>query len=112
MVCMLMYDNKTSLRQYCLKNNLSYNIINKYIMEQDLSIPEAIEKYKKCKGRHDTKAVLFYDGMTLMQYCKKNGLSYPTIRGLVIDKNYTVESAIEHILEFRKRKNERKKKKE
>lgn len=111
MVCMLMYDDKTSLRQYCLKNNLSYNIINKYIMEQDLSIQEAIEKYKKCKGRRDTKAVYFYDGMTLMQYCKKNNLCYPTIRGLIVDKNYTVESAIEHVLDVRKRKNERKKKK-
>ena len=111
MTCMLMYDDKTSLRQYCIKNNYSYNIINRYIMEQGLSVQEAIEKHKKCKGRHDTKAIFFYKGMTLMQYCKKVNLPYPTIRGLVINKNYTIESAIEHILEFRKRKNERKKKK-
>lgn len=49
--------------------------------------------------------------MTLMQYCKKHNLPYPSIRGLVVNKNYTIETAIEHILDFRKRENERKKKK-
>ena len=111
MVCMLMYDDKTSLHQYCIKNNYNYVIINRYIMEQGLSVQEAIEKHKNCKGRHDTKAIFFYKGMTLMQYCKKINLPYPSIRRLVLYKNYTIESAIEHIIDFRKRKNERKKKK-
>lgn len=111
MTCLLMYDDKTSLRQYCIKNNYSYSVINRYIMEQGLSVQEAIEKHKKCRNRHDTKAIYFYKGMTLMQYCKKINLPYPTIRGLILYKNYTIELAIEHILDFRKRKNERKKKK-
>ena len=106
-----MVDEKTSLLQYCKKHKYCYDCIRRYILYLDLSISEAIEKYKKCKGRRDTKAIYFYNNMTLLQYCKKNNLPYPTIRELVVNKNYTIETAIEHILEIRKRKNERKKKK-
>ena len=99
--CMLMVDENTSLHQFCLRNNYSYCAIHDYIMRNNCSVKEAIERYPNVRGDKGTKAKYYYNGVRLRKFCKDNGYPYGVISANIRLKNLPVEEAVKQYLEKR-----------
>ncbi|MBQ8677210.1 MAG: hypothetical protein IJ529_01930 [Alphaproteobacteria bacterium] len=106
--CMLMMDENMSLREYCILHGYCYQTIRKYITELGLSYQEAIERFKRYRGRHDGKTIYWYNGESLMQYCLKHKYNYPTIRFKIVNEGYTVEEAVAYAEKLKQKKDLRK----
>lgn len=105
---MLMMDENMSLREYCILHGYCYQTIRKYITELGLSYQEAIERFKRYRGRHDGKTIYWYNGESLMQYCLKHKYNYPTIRFKIVNEGYTVEEAVAYAEKLKQKKDLRK----
>lgn len=96
------FYNGIPLVEYCKKNNIAYttiiNKIKKYLKEnKNATLSEAI-KYVLSKKYSVYK--YYYNGIPLIEYCKKNNLNYRTITNRIISLskkhlNFTLNEIIE-----------------
>lgn len=97
-------NQKLSLKKYCAENNLSYSVIANRIERLKKN-----EKYKDYSNEKLLNEALNYqkrskymiDNSTLFEYCKKNNLSYTTVKSRMEIlknkpkyKNYSMEDII------------------
>ena len=80
-----------SLRQYCLNNNISYSTISQRILKEkennsNLSSEELV--IKAIEDFHNNNYKYYYDGMPLVEYCKKHPeITYSTIKSYIKDQS-------------------------
>ena len=78
--CNFYYDG-ISLRQYCEQHGYNYQII--YLRVKNMDNQEEINRIIKefiTNNPKEKREIYNIDGLSLRQYCKKNGLTYPTIK--------------------------------
>ena len=105
-----LYNEGLSLRQYCIKNKYDYQTLRRYLMELKLPFDEAVELYKKNKGRHDTKCIYFIGDISLKNYCRKHNYKYGTIRNLIVNKGLSPKEAVKHYKIYKDKQNAKNKK--
>ena len=72
------FINGGSVRKYCLRNGIDYFRFY-YWMDRGCTVEEALDMAKKSaeKGHRNTKH--FYNGVPLIEYCRKHKLCYNVI---------------------------------
>jgi len=121
--CQRYYYNKTTLKNYCLENNISYDCIihrinnlrkrEEYIdFTNEELVKLAIENYQKKKiTKTKVNYKYYYKGMPLVMWCEKNGFKYNTVAVRIIClkkkekyKNSSDEELIEQALNIKSTK--------
>ena len=86
-----MHSSGISIRKWAKANNVCYNNIRDHILA-GMTPDEACNYAQSRKGKHDTSAKHFIDGLNLCQYCKLKNLNYSTM--LRRCKTMSVEEAV------------------
>ena len=94
-----------SVRKYCKENNINYSTVG-YRINMGWSIEDAIntnkkEAYKIGQKKHKK---YFYNGMSVIDYCKKKNIPYRTVLRR-IQKGWNIEDALNTPFSFRIKKN-------
>lgn len=86
------FINGGSVRKYCLRNGIDYFRFY-YWMDRGCTVEEALDMAKKSaeKGHRNTKH--FYNGVPLIEYCRKHKLCYNVILKRYMN-GYSMEEAI------------------
>lgn len=84
----LMYDDKISLLQYCIDNNINYSCIFYSITVYGMSKEEAIENYRKCGQRIPTTWIFEKYGVLLKHLYLSEGMDYKQI--ILEMRNYII----------------------
>jgi len=107
------------IREYCLNNDLDYEEISKRIayfkrkgMYTDLATEELIEAARSYKAELPNNIKYYYNGMSLVDYCKENDISYIKIIQRIKDaskrsetKNLSLDEIIKYALEKSDKRN-------
>lgn len=98
MTCFRMPDG-TTLRQYCLANNLEYKRVYE-LCDRGYTIENAIKHYQERKGRKDSRLVYKYKDASVRCLCGENRLPYHMFL-YYLHKGHTVDSAFEIVCKKR-----------
>lgn len=93
MTCFRMPDG-TTLRKYCLANNLDYKRVYE-LCDEGYTIENAIKHYQERKGRKDCKLVYKYRDASVRHLCVENRLPYNMFlyyvhRGNSVEKSFQI----------------------
>lgn len=94
----LMYDDKTSLIEYCVRNKINYRCVYYAITEYGKSIPEAIEYYRINGQELPTKWVYERYDVLLKHLLLNEGIDYQRVLAVMKKKQMPLKEALEHIV--------------
>lgn len=72
-------SNGKSVMQFCKETGACYGTIWNYVVKDKITVDEACNKALERKGNRDGATKYFVNGISLRQYCSKNGLNYQTL---------------------------------
>ena len=97
MTAFRMADGST-MRQYCLKEGISYTIAYHRCDDLGMNPEEAVEE---ARHPHPKNRKHFIDGLSLHAFCNKMGLAYDSVLKLRTKKNLSVQEAVKYLLSRR-----------
>ena len=94
----IMFDETTSLLEYCIKNKLNYNCIYYAITEYGKTIDEAIAYYRTNGQRLPITWIHERYGVLLKHLMLNESIDYKKVLFIMRDRQMSLKEAIEHLI--------------